>query len=121
MNQPAPIPSGSQPVLNGATPTSLNSPVNITDFGNAYGEFSSALGLFVKDPANYGEGIAVGYSILTGGAAVDFGIACFARRCHDVRVSGKFPVDAGHGAEDIWRLLQENNMDVAAVIARVGN
>jgi hypothetical protein len=118
--RPAPLPSAVQPSLNGA-PVTLNSPVNITDFGPAYGEFAAAAALFFKDGAAYAEGVTVGYGLLTGGATPDFAIGCFAVRCHAARVAAKVPAGAGNGAEDVWRLLMENGLDVAAVIARVAS
>jgi len=123
MPSPAPLSSPVRPtLLNDAGRETLYSAVDITDFGSsAYGEFAAAAALLFQNPASYGEGIRVGYSLLTGGASPDFGIGCFAVRCDTARKTAGQTPDAGHGAMDVWRLLMENNYDVAAVVARVSN
>ena len=121
MPSPAPLSSPVRPTLLTDTGREvLYSAVDITDFGNAYGEFVAATDLLFSSQT-YGEGIRVGYALLTGGAAPDFGLGCFAVRCYNARIAQKQAVGAGQGAMDVWRLLMENNYDVAAVVARIGS
>jgi hypothetical protein len=120
MSLPASLPTGVQPVLNG-TAVTLNSPVNIADFNtaNPYGEYVNATSVLFPPGATYGDGVRIGYGLLTGGATPDFGIGCFAARCWQARQAKK-STNVGTGAMDIWRLLMEQNLNVAAVVAAAG-
>jgi hypothetical protein len=120
-NQPAPLPSTSRPVLNG-NPMLLASPVNIPDFStDIYAEYINAVTALTSGQVDqsYGRGVAVGYGLLTGGATPDFAIGCFAARCLAARTPKK-SATLGTGAMDIFRLLTQYNLDVAAVVALAG-
>ena len=114
------LPTAAQPVLVASsvtTPVNVTSPVQIPSLGGQYTEYLN--GLLALD-TDYGRGVREGYALLTGGMEADVAIGCFAARCWAARqAQAPKTLDFGHGAEDVYRLLVENNLDVLAVIARV--
>lgn len=109
------------------TPVLLASPVVVTDFntsplvptgGNPYGEYIAAVQALAPWNATWGDGVRIGYGILTS-APLEGAIACYASRALATRVQKKLVIAYAQGAIDVWTLLVGANGNIAAALPQI--